>query len=319
MPFSWDKIEKPIVALAPMAGYTDSPFRRIAKEIAPEIICFSELTSTNALQYENEKTLRMLEFDKSESPLIIQLFGNNPQYFVDAAKKLEQMGIAGIDINMGCPARKVINAEQGSALLKDPNLAADIIHQTAKNISIPISVKTRIGYEKYEEETLIENLQKFQQAGAKLITLHGRTTRQAFSGEADWEPIYLAKENLEIPVIGNGDIDSPQKAHERLKNLDGVMIGRATYGNPWILKETYALLHGQKYQPPQELKEKIPIIKKHLQLNIEQKGPKYGVQEMRKHLGCYIKNIDNASLIRQKLMKAESEEEITQILIDLQG
>lgn len=323
MAFSWDKIKKPIVALAPIAGWTDSAYRQICKKLSPDLICFSELTSTNAIKYQNEKTLRMLDFDKSEYPLIMQLFGNKPEFYVEAGKRLEQLGIAGIDINMGCPARKVIYSEQGAALLKDSCLAAEIVHKLSKAVKIPVSVKTRIGYDKYEPEEMIKFLKALESAGAKLITLHGRTVNQGFSGKGDWEAIYLAKENLKIPVIGNGDITSLEIAKDRLNpkkgpKLDGIMIGRASFGNPWLLAEICAKLHKKRYLNPSSIQEKMPLIRDHLALSLKIKGPKVGLLEMRKHLGTYIRGFEKASLFRQKLMTVTTLEEIHKILDEIE-
>lgn len=323
MAFSWEKIKKPIIALAPMSGYTDSAYRQIVKQIVPEVICFSELTSISAINHNNEKTLRMLRFAKIEHPLIMQLFGKNPQFFAEAGKRLEQMGISGIDINMGCPARKVIKSEQGSALIKNSLLAAEIVHALSKAVKIPVSVKTRLGYGNYDETQFISFLKGLEDAGAKLITLHGRTTKQKFSGAADWTQIYLAKSILKIPVIGNGDITSSQIALERLKSpdgkitLDGLMIGRGTFGNPWLLKEIYAKLNGKKYSPPNTLFKKIPTIKKHLKLSVKNLGEKIGIMEMRKNLGSYIKEIPNAAIIRQNLMKAPNLKETLRVLDEI--
>lgn len=320
MVFSWNKITKPIIALAPMAGYTDSAYRQIVKEIIPEVICFSELTSINAITHNNEKTLRMLKFAKIEQPLIMQLFGKTPKFFAEAGKKLESLGVAGIDINMGCPVRKVVKSEQGSALIKNSDLAAEIVHALSTAVKIPVSVKTRLGYGNYDEEAFISFVKNLESAGAKLLTIHGRTTKQGFSGKADWTQIYLAKSILKIPVIGNGDIASPEIALERLKSpdgeitLDGLMIGRATFGNPWLLKEIHAKLNNKKYSPPQTLAEKIPTIKKHLQLDIGIWGEKIGLMEMKKHLASYVKDFENASYLRQELIKSTTLKETIKIL-----
>lgn len=318
MIFSWNKIKKPIIALAPMAGYTDSAYRQIVKEIIPEVICFSELTSINAITHDNEKTMQMLEFSKTEQPLIMQLFGKNPAFFAEAGKKLEALGVAGIDINMGCPAKKITKTEQGSALIKNSELAAEIVYTLSKAVKIPVSVKTRLGYGEYNEDQFISFLKNLESAGAKLITIHGRTTKQGFSGNADWSQIYLAKSILKIPVIGNGDIDSPKTALERLKSgkitLDGLMIGRATFGNPWLLKEIHAKLTGQKYSPPKTLAKKIPTIKKHLKLSIKNLGEKIGLMEMKKHLASYIKDFENASEIRQNLVRSGDLNTVIKIL-----
>lgn len=323
MTFSWSKIKKPIIALAPMAGYTDSAYRQIVKKIAPEVVCFSELTSINAITHNNEKTLKMLNFDKSESPLIMQLFGNDPNFFAESGKRLEQFGIAGIDINMGCPVRKVVKNEQGSALIKNPSLAGEIVNKLSKTVKIPVSVKIRIGYSKYDEKEFTEFIKSLEQAGAKLITIHGRTTKQGFSGTANWEPIYLAKKILKIPVIGNGDITTPETAEQRLKSpdgkitLDGLMIGRATFGNPWLLAEIEARLNHKKYTPPRSLKAKIPTIKTHLKLSIKILGEKLALLEMRKHLVSYIRDIENASYFRQKIVQAKNLDEIISILNEI--
>ena len=325
MDFSWNKISKPIICLAPMAGYTDSAYRQIVKSIAPEIICFSELTSINALEHGSERTLKMLKFNKLEKPLIMQLFGNNPSFFVEAGKKLEKLPPnsrpSGIDINMGCPAPKITKSCYGSAILKDPDLAGHIVEALIKSTSLPVSVKMRIGYSKYDESEFLKLIKTIEKAGASAITIHGRTTKQGYSGEADFKPIYLAKSVLNIPVIGNGDIDSPEKALSKLKNLDGLMIGRASIGNPWLMKNIYKTLHKPGNKPetitsikPIPFKRTLPTIKKHLKLSIKLHGERVGLLEMRKHLAGYISGIPNASKHRLKIMQADTPEEVIKIL-----
>ncbi|MBT3864499.1 tRNA dihydrouridine synthase DusB [Candidatus Peregrinibacteria bacterium] len=315
--FSWEKLEKPIVCLAPMAGYTDSAYRQIVKSIAPETICFSELTSINAIGHNSQKTEEMLKFAEIEQPLIIQLFGKDPDFFVKAGKKLEHLKVSGIDINMGCPAKKVVCSEYGSALLNNPQLAGEIVNKLSKAIKIPVSVKMRIGYKTYDEQKFTEFVKILEQAGAQAITIHGRTTKQGYSGEADWAPIHLAKTLIKIPVIGNGDIDTPETAQKRLENLDGIMIGRATVGNPWLLREIHEKLHSEKpTKSPETLEQKLPTIKKHLHLAIKTYGEKIGILEMRKHLAGYISSIPGAKSLRVKLMQAPSEEEVLKILGD---
>lgn len=305
----WEQIKKPILALAPMAGYTDSAYRQVTKDVAPNVICFSEFTHVDALKYGNAKAMKMLDFEANEKPLIMQLFGTKVEFFVEAAKRLEDMGVAGIDINMGCPAKKVVASDAGSALLKDRCLAGEIVNTMSKAVNIPVSVKTRLGYDKYEEENFIKFCLHMQEAGAKLITLHGRTRKQAFSGEANWEPIYMIKKMLKIPVIGNGDIRSPQDALDKIGNLDGLMIGRASMGNPWLLAEVYAALNKEEYiRPP--LASCIPLIKKHTEISVKMRGERYGILEMRKHLSSYISGCENASYFRQKLVRAETLEQV---------
>lgn len=317
MNFSWNKLKKPILALAPMAGFTDSPFRQTVKELAKDVICFSELTSTNAMHHNSERTEEMLEFKKSEQPLIVQIFGNKPEFFAESAKELEEMGASGIDINMGCPARKVVRNEQGSALIKNPLLATQIVEAAVKAVKIPVSVKTRIGFKKYDEKKFVEFCKGIESAGAKLLTIHGRTVDQGFSGKADWDSIYLIKKTLKIPIIGNGDITSREIALERLQGLDGIMVGRATYGNPWIMADIDAALKGKKFEYPETMLEKIPLILKHCRLSIESKGEKYGTLDIRKHLAAYIKGFRKASKYRGKLVQVESIKDIEEIFKEI--
>ena len=330
MNFSWEKLAKPILCLAPMAGYTDSAYRQIVKEIEPNTICFSELASINALGHNSEKTMKMLEFAEKEQPLIMQLFGSDPDFFAEAGKKLallpKSKRPSGIDINMGCPAQKVVKNAQGSALLKTPDLAAQIASKLVKAVNIPISVKMRIGYGTYDENHFLTLIKALEKTGISALTIHGRTTKQAFSGKADFTPIYLAKSVLKIPVIGNGDIDSPEKAREALTSpdgkitLDGLMVGRASIGNPWIMKEIREAMHKKSQSPTRKpatetkFHTKLPTIKKHFLLAITLYGERIGLLEMRKHLGEYISGIPNASKYRVQIMQAENPEKVLEIL-----
>jgi len=350
MKFSWNKTDKPIVCLAPMAGFTDSAFRQIVKSITPEVICFSELTSINAIQHNSEKTIKMLEFSEKEQPLIMQFFGNDIEAFIKAAQKLENLGSsAGIDINMGCPAPKITKNCYGSALLEHPETAAKIVEKLSKATSLPISVKMRIGYKSYDEEKFKKIVKLLEKAGAKAITIHGRTTKQGYSGKANFEPIYLAKEIVKIPVIGNGDITTVEEAINKLTSpdgkitLDGLMIGRATIGNPWILKDIYNALHEIKQKPSKKsssivtsskisgktssstsvktytstslsFAKKLPTIKKHFKLALKFHGEKVGLLEMRKHLGSYISGIPNASIYRSEIFREDNPEKVMEML-----
>lgn len=314
--FNWQKTHRPILLLAPMAGYTDSAFRQIVKKLAPNTICVTELISADGIKFKGKRTLEYLKFEKSEHPLIIQLFGKKPDFFKEAAQVIEAQKAAGIDINMGCPARKVVGSMHGSALLKDPELAQKIAETTVKATPLPVSVKMRIGFKEYDENHFLDFIKRLEQAGIQALTIHGRTTAQGFSGEADWDPIYLAKKTLSIPVIGNGDITTPEIAKKRLKNLDGIMVGRATFGNPWIMAEISAALEGETHTPPQSLEEKIPLILEHSRLAIESKDRK-GLLEMRKHLAAYIKGFKDASKFRGRLVQVESLEDIEKIFEEI--
>src|SRR3989338_5091032 len=221
--FRWSESIRPIVALAPMAGVTDASYRQFIKTIAPETIVYTEFLSTDAMHFGAEKTLKMLEFDPSiERPFIVQIFGNNREHFITSCKVIEQIGADGIDINMGCPAARIVSSCHGSALIRRPELAAKLVSAAVKAVSIPVSVKTRLGWD--TAETLIPFCQKLKQAGAACLAIHGRTYKQKFSGDADWNPIYELKNSALIPVLGNGDIRSADDAVRLVGNLDGVMV-----------------------------------------------------------------------------------------------
>ncbi|MEK7528541.1 MAG: tRNA-dihydrouridine synthase [Patescibacteria group bacterium] len=322
MAFSWDKIPRPIVALAPMAGYTDSSFRQMVKLVAPEIVCFTEFTSVDGIRYGAKNTLRQVEFNPDkERPIVAQIFGKKPENFRIAARILTEMGVDAIDLNMGCPSKKVVSSDHGSALLKNCPLAYELIQATIEGTHIPgressppVSVKTRIGIDSYDPDFFIPMCKNFEKYGAKLITIHGRTAKQMYSGKADWEPMYELKRNVSIPVIGNGDVSSADAAVQKLGNLDGVMAGRATFGNPWVMAEIYARLNNKQYSPPQTLAEKLPLILEHCRLSVEFKGERLGMLEMRKHLAWYIRGMPGASEIRQKLVRVDSIDEVKKIL-----
>ncbi|PIQ77900.1 tRNA dihydrouridine synthase DusB [Candidatus Peregrinibacteria bacterium CG11_big_fil_rev_8_21_14_0_20_46_8] len=314
MQFSWSTLPRPIVALAPMAGYTDSPYRQLVKLICPQAICFTEFTNVDGLLHGNAATRRQVEFhpDK-ERPIIAQLFGHEPETFAKAAKIVTEMGVDAVDINMGCPAKKIVSSDHGSALLKAPEIAAEIVAACVAATHLPVSVKTRIGIGTYDPDFFIPFVQRLEKAGAQLITIHGRTAKQMYSGKADWQPIYDAKRALNIPVIGNGDITNAAEAQEKLQNLDGVMVGRGTFGNPWILQEIVAGFEGTTYTPPSDA-EKYATILEHMRLNCEFKGEEFGILEMRKHFAWYIRGFPNASAARQKLVRASSVDEALTIL-----
>lgn len=316
MKFSWTNIERPVVALAPMEGYTDSAFRQLVKTYAPGVICFTEFTSADALKYNSKVSQNKITIDEKEKPVIVQLFGKRPEHFVEAAKQVEQMGAAAIDINMGCPAKKVIASQHGSALIKNPDLAAEIVHALVKSTSLDVSVKTRIGFSTFDEDHFFDFCEKLVKAGAKLLTIHGRTTKQGYAGKADWKPIYKLKKRLKIPIIGNGDIDSPETALKRLKNLDGVMIGRATFGNPLIMKHIYDAFHPDK-ATDSPLPDWFELAKKHIDLSVKTKGEKRGMLEMRKHLAMYFKGFPGAASYRSKLVRVETQKEALALIEEI--
>ncbi len=304
--------------MAPMAGYTDSAYRQLIKSIEPRTICFTEFTSVDGIVYSSKKTLKQLDFNPNEErPIIAQIFGKKLAHFTEAAKKIEEMGADAIDINMGCPAKKVVSSDHGSSLLKNPFRAAEIVAATVKGTSLPVSVKTRIGISKLELEWFIEFCKSLEAAGAELLTIHGRTAKQMYLGKSDWSAIYEVKKNLKIPVIGNGDVLSVEDAVTKLKNLDGVMVGRATMSNPWIMAEIGAAFYGGEYTSPKTFAEKLPYLIKHCELSVETKGENRGIVEMRKNFVQAIRGFDGASEYRARVVHISSLEEAKKILNEI--
>lgn len=329
MSFSWVSTPRPIVALAPMAGVTDASYRQLIKRIAPEAIVYTEFLSTDAIHYGAKKTMEMMHFDVAiERPFIVQVFGKNPEHFLSAAKVIEELGADGIDINMGCPAAKVVSSCHGSALIRNPDLAAELVHATKKAVKIPVSVKTRLGWEKIE--TLIPFCQKIIEAGAEALAIHGRRYCDTFSGAANWDPIYELKKHVSVPVIGNGDIASAADAVAKIGNLDGVMVGRGTFGNPWVMAEIVEALRGahcklqdektthvcnvQHATQTRSFTEKIPMILKHCALAVRLKGEKRGMLEMRRHLASYVRGQPGAAEMRARLVLAEKIDDVRAVL-----
>lgn len=301
-----------------MAGVTDASYRQLIKRVAPETIVYTEFLSTDAIHYGGKKTMRMLAFDPSiERPFIVQVFGHSPEHFLTAAKVIEQMGADGIDINMGCPAAKVVSSCHGAALIRQPELAAELVAATKKAVSIPVSVKTRLGWDRID--TLIAFCKRLEEAGADAFAIHGRRFCDKFTGQADWNPIYELKKEISVPVIGNGDIASAADAVAKIGNLDGVMVGRATFGNPWVMGEIVASLRGGAAAGdatrPSTFDEKLPWILEHCELAVKIKGEQRGMLEMRRHLSSYVKGFDGAREMREKLVRVERLEDARSILL----
>jgi tRNA-dihydrouridine synthase B len=323
MPFSWNTAGRPIVALAPMAGVTDASYRQLIKRIAPETVVYTEFLSTDAIHYGGKKTLEMLSFDPAiERPFIVQVFGKDPEHFLSAAKVIESLGADGIDINMGCPAAKVVSSCHGSALIRDPDLAAQLVEATVKAVKIPVSVKTRLGWDTID--TLVPFCKRLVDAGAQCLAIHGRRYNDKFTGKANWDPIYELKNAVDVPVIGNGDIMSGADAVRMIRNLDGVMVGRGTFGNPWVMRDVVDALQmhvkdKSAVPPPPSVAslafaEKLPMILEHCELAVRIKGEKRGMLEMRRHLSSYVKGFEGAAEMRMRLMQTEKLDEAKAIL-----
>jgi tRNA-dihydrouridine synthase B len=314
--FSWNDTTRPVVALAPMSGVTDSSYRQLIKLIEPSTVVYTEFLSSDAIFYGGEKTMRMMQFNAEvERPFIVQIFGADPDHFLEAAKVIEGMGADGIDINMGCPAAKVVSSCHGSALIKNSDLAAEIVQATKKAVSIPVSVKTRLGWD--TKETLVEFGKKMVEAGAEALAIHGRTYKQKYKGDADWDPIYELKKHVNVPVLGNGDVRSAQIAVDKLQNLDGVMVGRGTYGNPWIMRDIKKAFETGVIENTKEsltFEQKIPVILQHCELAVEHKGEEKGILEMRKHFSSYARGFDGAADLRGRLVHACTMKDVKDLL-----
>ena len=299
----------PIAALAPMDGYCDSPYRQIVKNIAPQTVVFSEFYSADGLVHSKDLQKKALTHEVNEYPLIIQIFGKDPEKFAEAAKIIEGYGITGIDINMWCPAKKVVKSGHGSSLMINRDTAFRIVEEMSKAVKIPVSVKTRLGWE--DHSLLVEFCTWLENAGANLISVHGRTYKQAFTGKANFDGIYELKQHLGIPVICNGDIMSYEDGKEKLmhpdnqkKNLDGFMIGRASFGNPWcFLADNYEPTFG----------EILDTMWVHGELLWKWKERK-GMMEARKHLVQYLHGFPGVKDYRSQLVHVESVEDIAKVL-----
>jgi nifR3 family TIM-barrel protein len=314
----WQKIDKPILVLAPMAGYTESPFRRLVKEIEPSVVLVSELISTEAMRHKNEKTLRMIEFHPDEKNYYgVQLFGSREESFIEAARIVEEIGADFIDLNFGCPSPKIINSGNGSALLKDPDSSARMIEKLVKSTKLPVTVKMRLGF--YDDEDLVNSAKNFESAGISSLAIHGRTTIQKFEGQSNWEKIYEVKKYLKIPVIGNGDIDSAEKAKDFLQNLDGIMIGRAAMKNPWIFKQCREIFAGKEVSVLPKVEEQLIFFRRHAELATEFKGEKWAMIELRKHFAHIARGFHNAAKFREKLIRIESLAGLDEVFEEMLG
>ena len=308
------------VVLAPMAGVTNSAFKEVVRELGAGLIC-TEMINDKALIHGNENTQKMIDISEFERPVSVQIFSNEVETLVKAAKvvdKLDNVDI--IDINMGCPAPKITKNNSGSKILLYPELLYEMVKGVVDNVSKPVTVKMRIGWDE-NNINVVENALLAQKAGASAVFVHGRTTKQQYSGEADWEVIKQVKEALDIPVIGNGDIDSPQKAKAMLEysGVDGIMIGRAAMGNPWIIHQVdHYLKTGELLDEP-TIDDKINMIKKHANKLISLKGEKVAIREMRGHASWYLKGIKGANKFKVKLQEINTLDDLNNVLIEIKN
>ena len=305
------------IILAPMAGVTDLPFRLLCSEQGAGLTCM-EMVSAKAILYKNKNTEALLEIHPEEGPTSLQLFGSDPKILSEMAKQIEERPFSILDINMGCPVPKVVNNGEGSALMKQPKLVGEIVSAVSKAIEKPVTVKIRKGFDE-QNVNAVEIAKIAEEAGAAAVAVHGRTREQYYAGEADWEIIARVKEAVSIPVIGNGDITDGISARKmmELTGCDGVMVGRAARGNPWLFRQIIAYLRDGTVLPRPDIAEVKEMLLRHAGLQLETKGEYTGIREMRKHFAWYTTGYPNSSRLRQNVNLIENFEALRQLIDSL--
>lgn len=300
--------------LAPMAGVTDLPFRLLCKEQGAGLLCM-EMVSAKAIYFNNKNTEELLTIDDREPPVSLQLFGSDPDIISEMAKKIENRPFSILDINMGCPVPKVAGNGEGSALMKNPKLVEEIVSKTAKAIKKPVTVKIRKGFDD-EHINAVEIARIAESAGAAAVAVHGRTREQYYSGKADWDIIRQVKEAVKIPVIGNGDVTSPEAARQLMETTgcDGIMIGRGAQGNPWIFRQILHWMETGEEEPKPDLEEVKAMILRHARILVEYKGAYTGIREMRKHVAWYTAGYPNSAKLRARVNEIESLEVLEHLI-----
>ena len=305
------------LVLAPMAGVTDLPFRVLCKEQGVGLICM-EMVSAKAIAYHNRNTEALMAIDERERPVSLQLFGSDPDCISEVAKSIEERPFSILDLNMGCPVPKVVRNGDGSALMKQPLLAGKIIEKTVKAIKKPVTVKIRKGFDD-EHVNAVEMAKIAQESGAAAIAVHGRTREQYYSGKADWEIIAAVKDAVDIPVIGNGDLLTPQDVERmaRETGCDGFMIGRGAQGNPWIFRQILHYFETGELLPKPSLEEMVPVMLRHARMQIQFKGERTAIREMRKHAAWYTAGYKNSAKLRGRIHEVESYEELEALFAEV--
>lgn len=314
--------DKPVL-LAPMEDVTDTSFRVVCKKFGADMV-YTEFIPSDGLVRDAAKAIAKMKTSEEEAPIAIQIYGNNPEAMVEAAKMADNADqIAGghgcdvIDINFGCPVSKIAGRGAGSGMMREPDKMVMITESIVNAVRKPVTVKTRLGWDE-NSKIIVELAERLQDVGIKALTIHGRTRCQMYKGEADWTLIGAVKNNprMHIPIIGNGDINSAQKAKDAFDRfgVDGIMVGRASFGHPWIFREIKHFLATGEELPPMSVNDRVALAKWHLSLSVRQKGPVTGVLEMRRHLSCYFKGLPDFRDTRVKLVTEPSADELVKIL-----
>lgn len=303
--------------LAPMAGVTDLPFRILCMEQGAGLVCM-EMISAKALQYKNKNTKALLSIHPKEYPVSLQLFGAEPKIISEQAKRIEELPFQILDINMGCPVPKVVKNGEGSALMKNPKLVYTIVRETVKAIHKPVTVKIRKGFDN-NSVNAVEIARTVEEAGGAAVAVHGRTREEYYSGKADWEIIRQVKEAVSIPVIGNGDVDSCEKAAAMMRETgcDGIMVGRGAQGNPWIFAELLEYDRSGIVSERPDMAVIRETMLRHARLQLKFKGEYIGIREMRKHVAWYTKGMKGAAKLRAWINQIESYQELEELLYSL--
>ncbi len=306
-------IETPLF-LAPMAGVTDLAFRKLCKEQGCGMV-YTEMISAKGLYYGSSHTRDLMKIDRKEHPVGIQIFGSDPLIMAGMAEKLSETEADLIDINMGCPAPKIVRNGEGSALMRNPSLVGNIVREVSRASSKPVTVKIRKGWDE-ESVNAVEIARIAEKEGAAAVTVHGRTREQYYSGSADWDIIRKVKSSVSIPVIGNGDVFTAQAALEmkRQTNCDGIMAARGARGNPWLFRDIVSLWNTGTVPPPPCAEERIHTALRHLGMLMDQKGEKAAVPEMRKHIAWYLKGMKDSGRIRSQVNTLNTEAEVRALL-----
>ena len=307
--------ERPLL-LAPMEDVTDTSFRYICKKFGADMV-YTEFVSSDALVRDVPKSIAKFTIYDYERPIGIQIYGHLPDAMVDSAVKVERAHPDVIDINFGCPVKKIAGRGAGSGMMREPDKMVEITRRVVEAVHTPVTVKTRLGWDD-DSKIIVELAERLQDAGISALTIHGRTRAQMYRGEADWSLIGAVKNNprMHIPIIGNGDIRTPQDALNAFERygVDGIMIGRASFGHPWIFREIRHFLDTGEELPPMSVTERVALAKDHLAKSIEVKGDRRGVYEMRRHLTCYFKGLDNFKETRMKLVTLTDIDELYKTL-----